>query len=181
MRRISILSMTIALLGAIVGCSEPRTWSAVYFNYYGHFNIDVEMEDLEEIYSEMPYTDTVYISHQIADSILQGIKEIKMSKEQISVFDQIFLFKTENADISLNYHDNHCGIKVGGKIRYGTISNRIGYLMKRETLFFNNFEKEGLIERDSGIKEFGIPSTYSYKKYNPSQREIPSKVLIIIE
>ena len=108
-------------------------------------------------------------------------KEIKMSKEQISVFDQIFLFKTENADISLNYHDNHCGIKVGGKIRYGTISNRIGYLMKRETLFFNNFEKEGLRERDSGIKEFGIPSTYSCKKYNPSKREIPSKVLIIIE
>lgn len=181
MRKISILSMTIALLGAIVGCSEPRTWSAVYFNYYGHFNIDVEMEDLEEIYSEMPYTDTVYISHQIADSILQGIKEIKMSKEQISVFDQIFLFKTENADISLNYHDTHCGIKVGGKIRYGTISNRIGYLMKRETLFFNNFEKEGLRKRDSGIKEFGIPSTYSCKKYNPAQREIPSKVLIIIE
>ena len=49
MRRISILSMTIALLGAIVGCSEPRTWSAVYFKYYGHFNIDVEMEDLQEI------------------------------------------------------------------------------------------------------------------------------------
>ena len=95
MRKISILSITIALLGAIVGCSEPRTWSAVYFKYYGHFNIAVEMEDLEEIYSEMPYTDTVYISHQIADSILQGIKEIKMSKEQISVFDQIFLFKTE--------------------------------------------------------------------------------------
>ena len=51
------------------------------------------MEDLEEIYSEMPYTDTVYISHQIADSILQGIKEIKMSKEQISVFDQIFYLR----------------------------------------------------------------------------------------
>ena len=185
MRRISILSITIALLGAIVGCSEPRTWSAVYFKYYGHFNIGVEMEDLADLMSTSIIpgrdTDTVYISHQIADSILQGIKEIKMSKEQISVFDQIFLFKTENADISLNYHDNHCGIKVGGKIRYGTISNRIGYLMKRETLFFNNFEKEGLRERDSGIKEFGIPSTYSYKKYNPAQREIPSKVLIIIE
>ena len=139
------------------------------------------MEDLEEIYSEMPYTDTVYISHQIADSILQGIKEIKMSKEQISVFDQIFLFKMENAYICLFFFFYLFFIKVGGKIRYGTINNRIGYLMKRETLFFNNFEKEGLRERDSGIKEFGIPSTYSYKKYNPSQREIPSKVLIIIE
>ena len=63
MRKISILSITIALLGAIVGCSEPRTWSAVYFKYYGHFNIAVEMEDLEEIYSEMPYTDTVYICY----------------------------------------------------------------------------------------------------------------------
>ena len=99
MRRISILSMTIALLGAIVGCSEPRIWSAVYFNYYGHFNIGVEMEDLEEIYSEMPYTDTVYISHQIADSILQGIKEIKMSKYHF------FSQRLSHAKLRIGGHD----------------------------------------------------------------------------
>lgn len=171
MRKISILSMMIALLGAIVGCSEPRTWSAVYFNYYGHFNIGVEMEDLEEIYSEMPYTDTVYISHQIADSILQGIKEIKMSKEQISVFDQIFLFKTENADISLNYHDNHCGIKIGGKIRYGTISNRIGYLMKRETLFLTISKKKALEKKTRGLKSLGFPPhTHTRNTIRPNEK-----------
>lgn len=151
--------------------------------FYFTGNIDtyrqLECEDIEKFSENTKYDDTLFVKKYVIEQVSQKIKYAKRDTSRCYTNDSPIIYvDIHGMKLCINAKGNICWIKKHGRYELYKISDKVAYLLKCNSNYYNNMSMNDLFN-DYGIKKYGIPN--GYKDINArkdSKRKESYKILV---
>lgn len=163
-------------------CYNRRSNLQEFSIFYFHGEIDTyikfDCETLDSLSKISQYDDTIFIDVNTAEEIKQAVEKIQHDSNYINTRNAIMHINIGKPDLYLNDTDNNCWIKRDNKYQSAKLSNKIIYLLKWKSMYYNYLSLDKL-EEDKGIQMYGLPADFKHCQVDKfTKKKEASKILV---
>lgn len=158
--------------------SNLQEFSIFYFHGGIDTHIQFDCEMLDSLSKTAQYDDTVFMDVNTAEQIKLAVEKLQPDSNSISTRNAVMHINIENIDLYLNDIDNNCWIKRDNKYVSARLCNKIIYLLKWKSMYYNHLPQDKL-ESDTGIQLYGLPVDFKHNQVDKfTKKEEASKIFV---